>query len=84
LVFRASCNFIKIQVPEALAGYAGCFVSATGYLGFFIFIANLGLSGLVLVFWSGMLAPVDDERAAQAARGSKPEITCPTDFLFSV
>ncbi len=51
---------IMLLVPKALAGYAGSIVTATGYPGFFIFTAILGLPVLVLVYWAGKLAPVDD------------------------
>jgi len=54
---------IMLLVPKALAGYAGSIVTATGYPGFFIFTALLGLPVLALVYWAGKLAPVDDGQA---------------------
>ena len=54
---------IMLLVPKALAGYAGSIVTATGYPIFFIFTALLGLPVLLLVYWAGKLAPVDEEQA---------------------
>ncbi len=51
---------IMLLVPKALAGYSGSIVTATGYPGFFIFTALLGLPVLVLVYWAAKLAPIDD------------------------
>ena len=52
---------IMLLVPKALAGYSGSIVSATGYPGFFIITALLGLPVLFLVYWAGKLAPIPDE-----------------------
>jgi len=52
---------IMLLVPKALAGYSGSIVSATGYPGFFIFTALLGLPVLLLVYWAGKLAPISDD-----------------------
>lgn len=57
---------IMLLIPKALAGYAGSIVTATGYPGFFIFTALLGLPVLVLVYWAGKLAPVDDGQAEKS------------------
>jgi PAT family beta-lactamase induction signal transducer AmpG len=52
---------IMLLVPKALAGYSGSIVSATGYPGFFVITALLGLPVLILVYWAGKLAPIPDE-----------------------
>lgn len=52
---------IMLLVPKALAGYSGSIVTATGYPGFFIITALLGLPVLILVYWAGKLAPIPDE-----------------------
>ena len=52
---------IMLLVPKALAGYSGSIVTATGYPGFFIITALLGLPVLALVYWAGKLAPIPDE-----------------------
>jgi len=51
---------IMLLVPKALAGYSGSIVSATGYPGFFVITALLGLPVLLLVYWAGKLAPIPD------------------------
>lgn len=53
---------IMLLVPKALAGYAGSIVTATGYPGFFVFTALLGLPVLILVYWASKLAPIDDKQ----------------------
>lgn len=55
---------IMLLIPKALAGYSGSIVTATGYPGFFIFTALLGVPVLLLVYWAGKLAPIDEEQAA--------------------
>lgn len=52
---------IMLLVPKALAGYSGSIVTATGYPGFFVFTALLGLPVLLLVYWAGKLAPIEDD-----------------------
>ena len=54
---------IMLLVPKALAGYSGSIVTATGYPGFFIITALLGLPVLILVYWAGKLAPIPDEQS---------------------
>ena len=51
---------IMLLVPKALAGYSGSIVTATGYPGFFVITALLGLPVLLLVYWAGKLAPIPD------------------------
>jgi PAT family beta-lactamase induction signal transducer AmpG len=51
---------IMLLVPKALAGYSGSIVDAMGYPGFFVFTALLGVPVLVLVWWAGRLAPIEN------------------------
>ena len=59
---------IMLLLPKVLAGYSGSIVDAVGYPSFFIFTALLGVPVVALVWWAGILAPVDNGEEAEPAR----------------
>ncbi len=59
---------IMLLLPKVLAGYSGSIVNAVGYPSFFIFTALLGVPVVVLVWWAGKLAPVDNGEQTEPVR----------------
>jgi len=52
---------IMLFLPKLIAGYSGAWVDVMGYSNYFILTALLGVPVLFLIYWIGIIAPINDK-----------------------